>query len=267
MNYGTPSPDNLMLGCGMLYFNRMDTVTNTLTGERALGNCTEFTFGVKPETTEKYSAMDADRGLYKSFVKALKASGKVTMDEFDPDNVAMCLLGDNSIIAPATGTVLPGAGESFVVKRGCMIKLGSTSGTDKFGLTASTLVVTKGGVPCILNRDYIIISAAAGVIFIPDTVANTLTNGDTVIVSYTYEAPAIKKITGGTNLRVEGYLRFIGDPTIGPRYEGEFWRVSIIPEGDMPFIMDDLKALTITFDCQDDAINHPEDPFFKLYNY
>lgn len=256
-----------MLGCGMLFFNRLDTATNTFTGERALGNCTEFTFGTKPETTEKYSSMDADRGLYAAFVKSVKASGKITMDEYDPDNVAMCLLGDKTIIAATAGTIAAGAGESFTVKRGCMIKLGSTSAADKFGLDKSTLLVTKGGTPLVLDRDYIIISAVAGVIFIPDTTANTLVDGDTVVVSYSYSSGAIKRITGGTNLRVEGYLRFIGDPTIGPRYEGEFWKVSIIPEGDMPFIMDDLKALTISFDCQDDSVNHASEPFYRLFNY
>lgn len=264
---GTPSPENLMLGCGMLYFNRKDTATGAFTGERALGNCTDFAFGTKPDLTEKYSSMDADRGLYKVFVKSLKASGKIVMDEFDPANISMCLLGDETIIAPTAGTVAPGAGESYTVKRGCMIKLGTANGSDKFGLSKSTLVVTKGGVPCVLSRDYIVISAVAGVIFIPDTTANTLVNGDTIVVSYQYTTGTIRKITGGTNLRIEGYLRFVGDPTIGPRYEGEFWNISIVPEGDVPFIMDDLKALTINFECQDDAINHPDEPFYRLFNY
>lgn len=267
MNYGSPNADNLLLGAGMLYFDRLDANGNS-TGERPLGNCTGFNLTVGADLAEKFSSMEATRNLYLSIVKQTRATGKITMDEFDPYNVAMCLLGETSVMTQTSGTVAPAASETYTAKRGCMIKLGgSVPANQKFNITPSTLKVTNGATTYKVDRDYIITNASAGVIFIPDTAGNTIVDGVTLTVVYDYSALTIRKITGGTNTRVEGYLRFVGDPTVGPRYEAELWKVVIVPEGDIAMIADDFKDLTISVECQDDTMNHPKEPFYRLLKY
>lgn len=266
-NTSSPNADNLLLGAGMLYFDRLDASGNP-TGERPLGNCTTFNLTVGADVAEKFSSMEATRNLYLSVVKQTRATGKITMDEFDPYNVAMCLLGDTSVMNQSSGTVAAGAAETYTAKRGFMIKLGgSVPANQKFNITPSSIVVKNGATTYKVNRDYILINAAAGVLFIPDTAANTIVDGTTLTVTYDYNALVIRKITGGTNTRVEGYLRFVGDPTVGPRFEAELWKVVVVPEGDIAMIADDFKDLSITIECQDDTMNHPVEPFYRLLKY
>lgn len=265
--YASPNAENLLLGAGQIYFNRYLSDTGYYVGERHLGNVTDFTFNTNVEMFEKYSSMTADRGLYFSAPKQTRGSGKLVMDEYDPYNLCLGLLGTHSVIQQTAGTVLPAAAETFLnVSRGQAIKLGS-SGTQKFFTASSGIVVTDsaGTTTYVQDRDYIVLSEAAGMIFFPDNELSIFpTTASTVKVSYGYTAATIREIAGGTDLQIEGYLRFVGDPTAGPGYEGEFWNVSIIPDGELTFIGDDQKPVNITFECQDDTMNHPTEPFYRL---
>lgn len=264
----TPSAENLLLGAGALYFDRIDNATGKFTGERHLGNCTAFTFAPGAEVLEKYSSMDADRSLYKAVVKQVRATGKITLDEFDPHNLAMAMLGDNSVITQSSGSVLSGGAETFVVKKGHMYKLGGVNpANQKFNIDPTSIALTKGATPLVKDRDFIVTSGPAGVIFFPDNLSTILVDGDSVNITYNFLASTMKKIVGGTNLKVEGYIRFIGDPTTGPRYDGDFWRVSVTPEGDLNFIGDDWGQFNLTFECMDDSMNHASEPFYRLIKY
>jgi len=276
--FGTPSAENLMLGKGSIFFNRYDPATASYTGERHLGNCTEFTFGNTADVAKKYSSMDHRAALYKAYNKSLKSSGKVVMDEFDPYNVAMILLGENSVVNQVAGAVAAGSPEKYpAVRRSQMIKLGSYNAAgvaqpenaQKFNIDPATLVVkdSTGTTTYQKNRDYLVVNAGAGVIMVPDTVQCSIPNttvGVDLMISYGYGNAVLPQIVGGTNLRIEGYLRFVGDPILGRAYEGEFWKVTIMPEGDVTFIGEDLANMNFSFDCEDDSMNHPDDPYARL---
>ncbi|MBP2638790.1 MAG: hypothetical protein H6Q72_4697, partial [Firmicutes bacterium] len=45
---------------------------------------------------------------------------------------------------------------------------------------------------------------------------------------------------------------------------GEFWHVSITPNGDIGMIADDFATFGIDFECLDDSENHPDDPMYRL---
>lgn len=252
-----PSSDNLMLGAGMLFFDRFDS-QGASTGARALGNCTSFTLNTAVEKVEKYSAMDKAKRLYKSVIKSIKATGKLTLDEFDAANVALALLGTEGTVTQTSGTVDVGTPFSAVARKGYMVKLGHYSVSD---------VVVKdstGTTTYTVNTDYTIQNAKAGIIYIP--ASSTIVDAATIKCSYTYGAVTLPKIAGAAQGKIEGYLRFVGDPTTGPAYYGEFWKVSISPEGDLGFISDDFANFTLNFECQDDTANHPTDPMYRVIN-
>jgi hypothetical protein len=72
-------------------------------------------------------------------------------------------------------------------------------------------------------------------------------------------------VSGGSATNIEGRLRFIGDPTTGPKYEAEFWRVTIRPDGVMGLIGDDFASTPLTVRVEDDSVNHPApDNLYRL---
>lgn len=251
---GTPSSENLMLGAGVLYFDRFDS-TGAKTGERHLGNCTAFTLTTEVEKVERYSSMDKAKRLYKSVVKSIKATGKITLDEFDPSNLALALLGDEGVVTQTAGTIAAGSATSFIAKKGNAVSLG------KFNVTNVVVKDSTGSTTYVLNTDYIL-NAKAGVIFFPTQSA--IVDASTIKVSYDWPVGSFPKVAGATQGKIEGFLRFLGDPTSGPAYFGEFWRVSVSPEGELGFISDDWGSFGLNIECQDDASNHPTDPMYRL---
>lgn len=254
---GTPSSENLMLGAGVLYFDRFDS-SGAKTGERHLGNCTAFSLTTEVEKVERYSSMDKAKRLYKSVIKSIKSTGKITLDEFDPANMALALLGEEGVVTQVLGSVAPGAALSFVAKKGYGIKLGH------FKVSNVIVKNSAGDTTYVLNTDYNL-NDKAGMIFI--TAGSTIVDGSTIKISYDYAAATLPKVAGATLGKIEGFLRFVGDPTSGPAYLGEFWRVSVSPEGEMGFISDDWSTFGLSIECQDDAVNHPTDPMYRLVKF
>ncbi len=76
-------------------------------------------------------------------------------------------------------------------------------------------------------------------------------------VDYTYGTIALPTVRGMNQTSIKGYLRFIGDPARGPKYECEIWRASIRADGAIGFISDEYASFTLTGDIESDASNHP----------
>lgn len=262
----TPSSGNLLLGKGSLFFDRINPKTGLPTGERHLGNCPTFTFTSSGETLDLYSSMDHDASLYKSVVKQVTGTGKIELNEYDPINLATVLLGDSQSISQTAGSIAPASPESITVHKNCLYKLGgfTTPNSQKFNILKSSIVLSKGATALIEDQDYIVVNALAGVIMFPDNLNTTLVEGDTVTLSYNYNSALLRRIFGGTSTQVEGYLRFIGDPTTGPRYDAEFWHIVVKPEGDVNFIGDDWGKFSLSFECLDDSMNHASRPFYYI---
>lgn len=253
----TPSSDNLMLGAGQLFFDRFDN-SGAKTGERHLGNCTAFTLTTEVEKVEKFSSLNAAKLLYKSVIKSIKATGKITLDEFDPANLALVLLGDEGVITQTAGSVTAASPLSFTTKKGYGMKLSHYQ--------VSNVVVkdSTGATTYVSGTDYQV-NAKAGAIYIPET--TTIVDGSIIKASYDYAACSLPKVSGATKGKIEGFLRFLGDPTSGPAYHGEFWKISVSPEGELGLITDDWGSFGINFECQADTINHPSDPMYRLVRF
>lgn len=251
----TPSAENLLLGSGALYFDRF--VNGASTGERHLGNCSAFTLATTVEKIEKYNSMVAAKSLYKSVVKQIKATGKITLDEFEPSNLALGLLGEEGVITQTQQTAV--AVSDVKAFQGRYAKIGDYRDITDVIVKDAALGTTT----YVLNTDYTI-DAQTGRIF---TIASgAITDGELLDITISCPAKTYPKIVGAQVANVEGFLRFVGDPAAGPTYEGEFWKVLMSPDGEMGFIGDDFGSFGLTFDCQDDGTKHPTERLYRLIN-
>lgn len=82
-----------MVGAGELYFKRSDD-TN---GWHHLGNVEEFTITNDITTVEKNSSMNKRRELMASVTTAIEPSASITMNEYNPYNMALGLYGVENV--------------------------------------------------------------------------------------------------------------------------------------------------------------------------
>ncbi|HMM22682.1 MAG TPA: hypothetical protein PKA10_18340 [Selenomonadales bacterium] len=357
--FATPSPKNLLLGAGPLYFDRYDA-NGKSTGLRHLGNVEKFTFKTDVQKVSKQSSMSAARRTYAEAAKEVTATGSLTMDEFDPANLALGLFGEEGIIRQEAATVTD---KVYIAKLGTAIQLPGYKVTDlvvkpesdtvamigdakAFAVTLSDGTVTSGGSYTGTSHDtyYVVITAgnttagdiagckfkyrkgltgtysaevtatglvqplaegvtvmltltgsqnfvandiyqiqvtAAGAAYIPDAdykvnaveargglvvfpETSSIPDGSTVRISYTLPAGSFPKVSGATVGNIQGMLLFMGDSSYGPCYNGEFWHVSLIPNGDIGMIGEDFATFSIDFTCMDDSEHHPDDPLYRL---
>jgi hypothetical protein len=128
----------------------------------------------------------------------------------------------------------------------------------KFTATAASSAYVEG-------KDYHVyeVEARAGIITIPPT--SSIPEGAAIKVSYHVPEAKFPKIMGATAGRIEGRLLFIGDPNRGPCYNGEYWKCSMKPDGDLSgLIGTEFGSYNIQATCMSDRQNHPSEPFYKL---
>lgn len=100
-NQATSRADDLMVGAGALYFKRSDDPN----GLHHLGNVEEFNITTDVTTVEKNSSMDKDRELMASVVTAVNPTGTMTMNEYNPYNLALGLYGREGVYTQLAQTL------------------------------------------------------------------------------------------------------------------------------------------------------------------
>lgn len=99
---------DLMVGAGELYFKRKDD----LNGFHHLGNAESFNITTDVTTVEKNSSMNKRRELMASVVTAVAPSASITLNEYNPYNLALGLFGEEHLHTQEELTI---TGESYVV--------------------------------------------------------------------------------------------------------------------------------------------------------
>jgi len=355
----TPSAKNLYIGSGQVFFDRFDDDENR-TGLRHLGNVPKFDLKTEVTKIEKKSSMDAAKSTYDEAVTEKKVSADLTVEEFDPSNLALALYGTEGIINQAAGTV---ANERQKAYKGRFIQLGAYNVSNvkvkrltglpsvvgaaaPFGTITGDGTVTSSGTYTgnAVEDYYVTISAAptapgdlagckmewkkglsgiygvetnvttaaitlelgirvtfhldaaqtfavgdtwkipvsptqteyvagkdfktdnvllrGGLISIPETSA--IADATDVYIDYTVPEGKYPKIATVTAKSIRGYLLFLGDPSKGSAYNGEFWKVTITPNGNIPLIGTEYAGFDITVTCLDDKENHPDEPLHRL---
>lgn len=243
----------ILLGRGKIYFDRL--VSGAATGRRFLGECSQLEITPSVEKTEIYDHTKAAATKLASNVTRQTHKIAITMQEYDPENVALALMGTTAAVTQTTGSVTD---ESLTAS----VKKGRIYQTANRGISAVT-VKKAPSTSLVLGTDYEIEDATLGLIrILPGS--STLSDGDAVTVSYTKATLNLTKVSAGSVGQILGALVFVGDPTNGPAYDAEIWRVDLSPSGALALISDEYASMALEGEILNDAANHPSDPLYRM---
>ena len=117
--FGTPNPNDLLVGAGKTYFRRWND-DGTKEPFRHMGNIPDFKMSPNIEKMTKFSSMDAAKEVYAEAVKSMSYKPTLTLDEFNPFNLALALYGQEGVEIQAKKTV---TGEVYDAVLGGVIKV------------------------------------------------------------------------------------------------------------------------------------------------
>lgn len=240
--------NNYTLGRGEIFFGRFIDGTQVPEGERYLGNTPEFSITLEPEMLDHYSS---DRGIREkddSVTLQINRTGAMTCDNIDPENLAILVMGETSIIAEA-GTPVVAEAVTSEGKAGMWYQLG-TSTTNPSGVREVSAVTLKAGATTlVLNTDYVL-DADMGRF---QVVGGGDGEGVAITADYTPAAKSrVRVISKGDT--IEGSLRFIAKNPKGQQFDYYMPWVKLTPNGDfaikaeewqtIPFNLEILKPAT-----------------------
>lgn len=249
-----PNPTNLYIGRGKLYLDIFLAGTTTRTGELDLGNVTTLELSTKDEIKEKYESMDHSSLLYGRAPTRRTTEIKVVGDEYSLENLANVTMGDQSLIVQ-TGASVTAETITTAALQG------------RYYPTAfrkiSAVVVKVASATKTLGTDYTIDAETGRIYIVP---GGGIAAAATVIVDYTYATVSLKTVRAANQAKLDGYLRYVGDPVTGPTYEVEVWHINFSPDGSLGFIADDFGNWTLSGMCIADLAGHPNEPYYRIIN-
>ncbi len=133
-----PDPNDLLIGAGKVLFRRWENGEKTVFMH--LGNCPEFKLAPNIEKVTKYSSMDSAKEVYAEAIKSMGYTPSITLDEYNPFNLALGLYGEQGIEVQETKAVTK---EIHTVKLGALISVPYKNITD---VTISPVTTTPAEV-------------------------------------------------------------------------------------------------------------------------
>ena len=251
----TPSNTNLMLGAGVLWFNRFDADI----GYAHLGNCTSFELSFEDTVQKVINRMTSALGTYRKIVSERVANVSVTGQEFNPDNIALVASGSVGALAQAGSTAV---GE--VLATAAQATIGSNQRAFQTAFrNISAITIKQSATTLIAGDDYIVQDATLGLILFLPT-GGQWTDGVQIDIDYTYAADTSPTVNAGSVNTIEGSLLFVGDPAAGGAVDILVHKFSIEPEGGLELIGEDFLDWTLSGEALDDSANNPTAPFWQL---
>lgn len=253
-----PSSDNLLLGKGQVFFDRFDS-NGVSTGLKHLGNVETFELTTADDNVDKYSSMSAGAPLLKRVNRRRTVTLKITGDEFHPENMALVTMGEQTEATQVATAVVGEAVQAAVIP-------GSYFMTKKLG-PISAVTVNFGAGAGVLGTDYEITDANVGLIHIlPGTALTGAVTIDYTPTAYT-AGSGLAQIAGGSAGEITGMIKFVGDPSTGPKVVVDVWKVNITPDGAVGLISEDYATMGLQAAVLDDSANHPNEPLYQMTYY
>jgi len=231
---------NQTLGRGEIHFSLFKTGTQTPSGFRYLGNTPEFNVTLENETLDHFSSDRGIREKDKSIVLETTATGSLTCDDIQLDNLALFFFGSTSTLVQTSATA---ATETFTdVIAGHSYQLGIGDSNPTGVRSVSNVVVEVASTPMTVTTDYTV-DAELGIITIVD--GGGIVTGDDVEVTYDRAAKSREQVISGTS-QVEGALRFISYNPEGDKMDYYLPYVKLAPNGDFALKSDEWQQLPLT---------------------
>lgn len=238
----TPDPNNYMLGAGEILFDRFDS-TGASTGYRHLGNATAFGGSTTVEKLPHKSSMSGARTTDKEVVIGSEHEVTIVLEEFDPHNLALALLGEVSEFSQSASAVTDGA-----INGGVALNFDRWYFLGKRDVSA--VVIDQGGALTV-DVDYKL-NAELGLVKILST-----GGGAEAVTTWDGDHGAISGnlVTALSVSKIEGRLKYFSaaDQASGPRYEIDVHKVNLSPEGEVPFIGEAWASFTLKGKAQKDT--------------
>jgi len=244
----------VLLGKGKVFFNRFDA-NGVSGGERFLGNCTKLEISTEDDVIELKDSTTAAAATLAKVNRERKVNVAISMSEFDKENLGLALMGDSSPLVQTSATVTDEAIKSC--------------GGDKYiplanrDLTSVTNV-KKGATTYVAGTDYEVDLVQGRIYVKAGGAIDLLTHPDSLTCTYVKAAITRQRVRGAISGKIEGTLRFVADPTTGPIWDAEVWKLSVNPDGVVSLIGDEFGEMSLTGQALSDGINHPTEPFYRL---
>lgn len=255
----TPDPANIYCGAGEVKFDRFDAA-GLSTGLRHLGNTPKLELTPTVTVIEKMSAMSGARGTYKRVITGTKAEVAISMDEFDPNNLALVLLGKVLSFAQAA--------EAAIVDRDIADGEPLVAGVyyDLGGLGAIVTSV-KQGVITVDPAAYTVDAESGSIMFNTTFVgANAFVPG---VGTWSGSVPAVvakTRVEGLSVGSIAGHLQFKSaiDQAAGPRLLIDIWNLDVIPDGAVAFLSDNFGDLSLKGTALQDTTRPFGEQYFRV---
>lgn len=239
---------NYVVGRGKLYFRKFLTGTRTLEpgGARYLGNSPELTLSQDEEKLDHYNS---DRGIrVKDASVSLQndSSGSFSLDDIQPENLALWFRGDVETNVIAGGGVVNEAHGDVVL--GTYLQLGLTAGNPIGARNVSAVVinnVTQANALVAAANNYEV-DAVTGRVYILET-APDIDAGDDLVIDYT-AAAGNEELVVAAGTTIEGRLEFFSDNAAGANRDYIWPCVQISPDGDFSLKGDDWQTMNFSLE-------------------
>ncbi len=241
----SPNPDNYMLGKGKLYIAKLDADGASL-GEADCGNVTAVSVTATVDKLDHFSSQSGVKQKDKTVITQVASTFKFTGDEITIENLCLFLLGTSGRMTQIAGTV---ASETFTARHDKWVKLNYRN--------VSSVVITGKTVDTDFEVD-----AVRGRIKILST--GTIADSSSVTVAYSHGAIDYPNVAALKEYDQTVFVRFVGDPAQGSKYEAEIWKVKLKPSGDLNLISDDWANMQFEGEIQQDTVGHPDNPWFNI---
>lgn len=237
------SPKKYVLGKGEVYFDQGS-------GERYLGNTTEFNITIESENLDHFDSDNGIRVKDDSVVLEITRTGSLITDDISKENLALFFLGDVSTV---TQVATPVVDEQINdVKKGYFYQIGKTTANPQGVRNVGSVTVTKApSTSLVLNTDYTLDTALGRIRILDSSV--TVVDGDDLLVDYTPAAVSRDRVTTSNSASLTGSLRFVAKNPKGTQRDMYIPNVTLRPEGDFALKGDDWQSMGFALEINQNA--------------
>jgi len=241
-----PDPTNVSLGKGKLFLLPRATDASD-TGFFAVGNADKLSTQATVTTIQNKNSLDHNAGIYVEIPVSTVVEILIEGFELTPDNVAAASFGTASEFTQSAGTA---TGVEFAAASSVVLGRYYEIGVRNPVITS----IKQGATVLVEGTDYVVISAATGMIHLLDT------GGATAGQALTWDGtiPAIVAADGFRQVavaavqKIAAKLRFLSDPQYGPHMDLTLWNVNLVPNGPIDFISDQEAKVSLKGTAQID---------------
>jgi hypothetical protein len=247
----SPNVENYLLGRGRIYFDRFNA-QGQKQGYIDLGNAPDFSVNITKETLAHYSSRSGIKVKDLEVVKEIASSFQFTLEEFSLKNLELAFLGTSSAANQTSGAL---TAQDYTARHDKWVEVG------KRQLSNFVLKNDGGTVTHVLGTDYEV-ELTEGLFLAKSTGA--IADGGTVEVTCDYAAVTQQNLAAMLSAAVDGSLKFVGDPSTGPKMVIDIWKGKLMPSGEIGFISDDWAKFQVQFEVAKDESGHPTEPYFRV---